>query len=879
MPVPKKFTSDQMKYAIPVAAAPKQFSAAQMSASVPVDMSQDMLTNPQGQGTYKMVSSDGSVLHVPFSHVLDAGKYGFAITPTDFTRFKKDYTASLGPRAEIDEFLSPSDESTWAGRGLNVLKGTASGLAAPFIHPEDSAASMGQTYVGANLAPEGMYPGTSSLGAGPTGRAAEQANRAVQAEAQAGIRNQATEAREHPVYTASSIIGPAVATAGLEKYGGDIPGVDMLKRARDRAIERTRINRREKFQGGHAFTEKQVTKFANENAKARAAQKSADEKTELNRGKVDEINRERQVAHQKALDAHHEKVEIIKAAHDEKHAAWEKKRGEMLKAHQDAVKATQEKNAAALSEHIRKTEEISKNNASAEGMLDTRNRLETDIASKSAELHRRIEDAETKAKQADDQAWNRWRGKLLGVKVDMTPVVNEIEAQEANMNPAQVREFNDILRETKPEKGTKTPKEEADELATQAFGTDYDHLNPDQKKVLDEDLQSRGIDITKTGTLKEVPATRLHGWKSQLERSVRSAKDGVVVHAIGQVLDRVRKLEDDVSAAHNASGELQQARELHGPYKEAFVNSPGEPPTVASAYQKKVAPEFTDEQVLEAHAKKLGHYDPEIPKLGAQLQADRAQLKEIPDEPALRKLASEKVPEPPAPEPLPEEPEIPPPPKEPKYPEPPSPPEPEPYEQPEGRPSTPEAEDFTPERKAVLLREIEKYGAVGQWASRMIFGTIFDLGFKMLTGGPIRGVGMFGSTFLIGQGALRLISHVMRRESVLDWLAKPTAEDLKIIETLPPEDAERLKAVISSLAMEDVKRHPDEKNVHIAPAVAAFLGIEGSTKAGSPQTLEELKAEAEKYAPKSDMKAVPSGLPSGVTHYFDPGSNQILPVQ
>lgn len=827
------------------------------------------------EGTYHMVGKDGRSIYVPFSHVLDAGKYGFEITPEAFKTFKSDYTHSLGPRAEIDELLSPSDESTWAGRGLNVLKGTASGLAAPFIHPSQTVASGGTPYVASGMAAEGMYPGVASLGAGPTGRAAEQANREVQSQAQQDVKEQSAEAAKHPVYAASSIAGPAAVTAGIAHYAPDIPGAEALTHGRDALVEGLRRRVRERFGGGHEFTDKKVTEFSNAVADARRAAKAADEVSESKRGAADEVNREREASHQQAIQAHNEKVENMKAAHAEKTDAWEQKRGETLKAHQDAVKATQARNAAALSEHIAKTEEISKNNAAAEGMLDTRQRLQTDIASKSSELHKRVEDAEIKAKQADDAAWNTWRGKLIGVKVDMTPVVSEIEAQEANMNPAQVREFNDILKETKPEKGTKTPQQEADDLATQAFGVDYDHLNPDQKKLLDDDLQQRGIDITKRGALKEVPASRLHGWKSQLERSVRTAKDGVVVHAIGQVLDRVRKLEDDVSTAHGVGNELQQARALHGPYKEAFVNSPSEPPTVASAYQKKVAPEFTEEQLLEEHAKKLGQYDPEIPKLGAELQAARAQLKTIPDEPALRK-SMKTAPQAPTPEPLPEEPEIKPAPKEPNYPKPPKPPSKKPYPEPEGRKPVPEPENLTPERKEAMRKNLEKFGATGQWAWRLIAGSIGEVGIETLThGNPALAVGRFGTGLIIGQGVIRLFSNIMRHERVLDWLARPTPEDLKIIETLPPHDADRMKAALSGLVLDELERHPEEKNIRIAPAVAAFLGFGGAAKAGSPQTLEELKAEAAKYRPQS--QAAPAN--DVVTHQFDPNTSQIVPVQ
>lgn len=826
--------------------------------------------NPNKEGTYEMVGPGGKNVHVPFSHVLDAGKAGLQITPEAFKTFTKDYNATLGPIDRLDVALAPEDETTWKGRGLNVLKGAAAGIENPIAHPVQTAATMGKipTATGTIATPMGLFP---NMTFGELGKF----NRQEQQKAEKEQEPAAEEAAKHPVYTLSSIVGPALAYEGAAKVLPRVPGVEAVRELRREAAERVRGGLREKFGGGVGFTEKKAGEFSAATDKARAAAGAADEATEAKWGAADDINKARQEAHQEKLAAHQEKVSAQRKAHEEKLAAWNTKKADLLEKHRIATKETQEANAKALGDYLKEKEEIGKNNAAAEGIIGERQTVEKQIQDNSLELQRRIDQAEIDAKAANDAAWDAWRKKLANVNVDLTPVTDTIKAQEDKMNPQQVAEFRDIIKVAE-KSGTDSPEmlladQTAQNLGYKNFAeaTKIPQIASTLQRVLPPDVWKAA-----TQGISETPVTRLHGWKTQLENSVRRVHDGNVLNAIGQVLDSVRKLEDDVSTANNAKPELEAARKLHGPYKEAFVNKPTEPATAASSYMKQTAPEFASDAQLKELEQRLSHYDPEIARIGEEIRKGRQHLKELPSEKQARAMVKP-VPEPPLPKPIPPQPELPPPPKEPEYAKPPSPPSVKPYPTPKGRQPSPEAADWTPERIKVLRENIKKYGATGQWVTRLVLGAIGEQAFSLLSSHPSAShVGVFSSGLLVGQGLMRLFSNIMSRDNIVDWLARPSAKDLEILKSLPPDQAERLRVGLEALRKEAELKGQIKRDFKMNPAVAAFLGGE-QQKQATPQTLEEIRKEAEQRNPQA-KPAAPG--PQSYTHYFDPLTKKIIPV-
>jgi hypothetical protein len=116
---------------------------------------------------------------------------------------------------------------------------------------------------------------------------------------------------------------------------------------------------------------------------------------------------------------------------------------------------------------------------------------------------------------------------------------------------------------------------------------------------------------------------------------------------------------------------------------------------------------------------------------------------------------------------------------------------------------------------------------------------------------------------------MRLFSNILRHDTILDWMARPSAEDLAALESLPPEDANRLRLALKGLRDEEFTRLPKEKNgVKVAPAVVAFLSGQAAA-----HNVQDLKKEA------AQRKPAPVGLPPHATHYYDESTQSIMPVQ
>ncbi len=853
------------------------------------------------EGTYKMVGSSGEAIPVPFSRVLDAGKAGFQIHPEDFKRFTKDYNATLGPIDRMDVALAPEDESTWAGKGLNVLKGTAAGLAAPFAHPIQTGQSGGEPFVASGFAPGGMYPTTAPLGSGATGRESEKLNQQTQKSAQEDMASQAAEMKEHPVYSASTIVGPAVVTAGLEKYGGAIPGVKAVRALRDQAAERMRSGLRNKFGGGTEFTQKKATEFKADTDVARAKGQAADEATEAKRGAADDTNKARQESYQDRVEAHKDKVQTKQERHQETVADWNKKRAEKLKAHQDAIKQTQQENAQALQEHLQKREEASKHNQGLRESFAQRQRVEQEVQAHSADLEKKINDAEVQSKGQDDTNWEDIRKKNQGVTTPIEPLQDVVEREAAKADPATSALFKSIL---KGEQGT-LPDITITTSAVRYVDSAGSLVDPQGMSPAKFDQMVEKGEITKQPVTETVtpndpqysqyyqnqygqppplsgPATfeRLQRWYSYVTNKMYGGGhlEGGIFNALKNVRKALNDAMENITNQTGTTADLGKARDYHQERMEAFSDSPREDQTVATDYKKQVSPEYEKEQALERKAKKLAKFDKEIPVVGQKLRDAHAMLKKLPDEEAAR-TGQMAIPEPPVPKPLPQAPEIPPEPKPPELPKPPKPPSKKPYPEPKGRESLPAVEDWTPERIEKMRENIKKYGATGQWVTRLILGAVGEQMFSLMSSHPSAAhVGVFSSGLLVGQGMMRLFANIMSHDNIVEWLATPTAEDLKVIEQLPPDQAARLRTGIQALRDEAAKRTPEPKGFKINPVVAAFLG--GQAKpVEQPKTLDELRKEADQRKPQAASPPGPqSSAKPAHTHVYDEEKGMIVPV-
>jgi hypothetical protein len=577
------------------------------------------------------------------------------------------------------------------------------------------------------------------------------------------------------------------------------------------------------------------------------------------------------------------------------------KYGEEAQASRDVLKAERQKVAQENIEEVRKQnaakEETEKHNQ--EVMRDEKKRSGTQqkLSTASDQLKRKIEIARKKAKAADDSAWDTWRKKVAGTETPSDPIVNEIKNVKSSMDPEDVAEFRKIIKESKLSDADRSELQILqDEIAKRNLSADsYDSLTPDKKHAVDEMIDRLNLDPDNledsggaaaggvAGGYKPVNAERLHVWKTQLEYAVRKATRGNVRYGIGQVLDKVREAENDLSKAAGADKELETARALHGPYVDTFRNSPNTPNTVASYVASKVAPEFTRDSKLEDYIGMLGKYDPSIPKTVNYIYDLQQGLKALPKEGPLR----EKI-------------QVPPPPlagteglskehpvlaaskvadnlmpKEGR---------PVPFGETKAKGNLPETPNIQTENLKYINEGLRRYGKVGGWVLRMIVGG----GTAAFMRGE--GVGVFGSTMLIGQTGVTLLTRALRSDSLLNWLAKPSVEDMKLISTLPPEDAARMREILGALKDEEIRQDPKKANIKIAPAMVTWLaGTSASRNQKNTPHIDDVKKKAEDLQNefhKSGLAPSPTP-PEGTgpqsrnqthTHIWDATTNRIVPV-
>jgi len=455
-----------------------------------------------------------------------------------------------------------------------------------------------------------------------------------------------------------------------------------------------------------------------------------------------------------------------------------------------------------------------------------RQELNSQIQDASKELDDKYQAAEKKAKAEDDAAWEAWRDKVGKTEIASDAIVNAIKESRSVMDPEDVAEFRKVLKETKPGEGEAGEVQETrDSIAKNQGAGSYEEASPALKAVIDDIVKRVGLDADEAETVKAVGADRLHVWKTQLEYAVRKATRGNVRYGIGQVLDTVRTTEDQLSTAAGADAELAKARALHGPYKDTFVNPPTVPATTASRSLLETAPEHVKATQQAKRLAQVARYDPSVTELANRITQMRKRAATLP------KNAPTKS----------------------------------------GLVNAPNAPNIQAENLKFIRSALRRYGKVGGWVLRLVVGGLT----VHLAKGTLSAL---SGDLLIGQAAVTLLTRALRSESMLEWLSKPSAEDMKAINSLPPEDASRLRQALGALAEEEKRTHPEKASVKIAPAMAAFLA--GATVRQPTKSLKELRDEANKRKAPATAAAPPGPQSSAqpYTHIFDEERGMIVPA-
>jgi hypothetical protein len=166
--------------------------------------------------------------------------------------------------------------------------------------------------------------------------------------------------------------------------------------------------------------------------------------------------------------------------------------------------------------------------------------------------------------------------------------------------------------------------------------------------------------------------------------------------------------------------------------------------------------------------------------------------------------------------------------------------EPRPMPRPGEQRALPEAPNIQAENVRYLNNALRKYGRVGSWVLRLVVGGAMGM---LLRGGE---AGSVAGEMLLGQAGVSLLMKALRSERVLNWMARPSAEDLRTINSLPPADAARLRQALGSLVNEERRQNPALARVPIDANMAAFLAGRGAQ--GATQSLQQLRQQAQQRA-------------------------------
>ena len=821
-----------------------------------------------GQGLYEMTDKSGKTKPISYSKVNAASKAGWKMTKPAVI---KKYVA--------DTAADPNINTQPKGSGTRVVGRNSAGQ--PILAPEEpnqpqggmvgrAASSFGQALGGAAA---GLYhglvegpqnPEEAQVGATPIvgpvnlrikrmliDPAKQQAEQAASEFKQAAPTSlhptqeqleHRQKAAGHALATVVPGVGPWAAQVG-EQLGtqigtGDVAGAVGTaagNAALYAAPHAAKLGGRLVGSGAHDFFRgvtntdpRALRKMAQETIKKNAD--AATEAAEKNaKAAKDHLEKTQEAVHETAgrEEAYKGKVKTTDEKAREEHA---KTRAEVAKKNSDA----QTKHAADVAK-VR--EENAKLIRDEQKRIDTQQRL--DVASKN--LDQKIEKAKAKAKADDDAAWDKWREKVGAVAAPSDEIVGQINASKSSlMDPADVAEFRKVLKETKPSGADLSELQNTrNSIAKEnGLGKSYDEATPENKKAIDEIVNRLGLDLddTEAAATRPVNATRLHVWKTQLEYAVRNATRGNVVHAIGQVLDKVRDTETKLSEEAGAGNELATAREIHGPYKDTFVNSPNEPATVASKTLAETSPEYAKTKARTKRLEMLGKYDPSIVADAKQIDSLRSDLDKLPDKgPAQERL-----------KPLPAPPELIP------EPEPPVPAA-QTVEQPLRAEHPNRPEEIVPVQKTLTPEEIKagKQANIHKSAEtlrdisarRALYSSLSAVPMMIMSaalGHPGYALAelVAAPTLVLGGG--HLIADFLERPGVAEALTKLTPRDVAAVEKFPPAE----RAVIAK-NLGSIVKAAEKKGIRVSPALKAFVAGTAAT-AGGPNTLKQIREQAQR---------------------------------
>ncbi len=452
-----------------------------------------------------------------------------------------------------------------------------------------------------------------------------------------------------------------------------------------------------------------------------------------------------------------------------------------------------QKEEEARAEHAFEVEQVKARNQAQQELHTNRGNLARNINQGSADLGTGIEALDKKVRAQGNEKYNAVRAKVSADEgVEIEPVADAVRHAEQKIikgSPESVRQFHSIQ--------SKEAMGQVEGEGAEGGGA----VPPDIWESLTAEQQA--------GT--KLKFDQLQGYSSEI--GTRLAKGGLqddVYRALKYVKEAIDKQKEVIAGRNGAASELKAADSFWRQYMETFYDKPS---AVAATLARvgKLDPEYYAEPFFGKAAKtsinKLRSYDPDLASKAENLRQQQEEFKKTGGAAALRKGPKvEAEPEAPAPGQPPKKPEF----ESPKTVE---------------QPAVPTEADVIARKKSEIQKEARNLGSLSRFdvgllassAIAPIISSVMGRGWETMVA-----EGAAGPAIVAGR---RAFSQVLQKPKVMEWLAKPTEEDLRILSKVNPDVQAKVKAKIRDFIRNE-EAHGSE--VKLAPTVRNWLRISGT---------------------------------------------------
>lgn len=894
----------------------------------------------KGYGLYKMTGPDGTTHDVPYNRVLDASKAGYKTTQQERERYASDRVAELKkqkPRFTEGEFRAmelpqadAEDPGLWQRIESRVQSATEPtnkypgriplGLVTPKVTAEadlNTIKRVGRVLFGiVDFGPQAYGALKDSLSDDPD-KAVDGETRLLNMHPAAQIVNRLRELRsdwrQSPKTAAENVAGDVIgiwlAGKAQEKGIGAVKRTLQAPRATLEAVTDTSPR------GIREMAEDVQKKNAEATQTAQEATDKAQKEYDTKKAADEHTTQGREIAHkydvhqaaQKVVAEH--RLEVAKA---EAHNA--RVHAKALEEFNDEAADVRAKNQRVMEQHAKELKRVTEENKAAENALELRRAEEDRLRTEAQEQAKKYADAEKKANDDNDAAWDKVRSKTAGHSTDISQLqkITQIAAEQAD--PATSALFKRIIKGEKVNLPSLTRTLTATKYVDIA-GTPVDRMSMSS---------ARFDDMVARGEIKPVPATetvtpddpgygdlyekqfgepppvgggpaqfnRLQRWYTYISDKMYGGGrvEAGLYNAYKMVRSAINDAMQDIAQQANATSDLDNARKTHTEKMETFSDSPNEPQTVASKSLHEQTPEQVNEESRAERLKKVARYDPSILDTAESINNIQKRLKAMKTEEQLR-TSIQKVPAPPtvgdlrpgynlSPNPTYKPPtvgdlrqgyELKPHPVLPaarsaveavKEPERVSPgPEPPPVQP---KTTTISPEDYQARKMENIKATARNLRATG--LRRGIYATLTGLPFaviELFKGAGAEGAGAAALGGVAAGGVVlagsHMLANLLEHPEVSAWLSKFTPKDAAGFEKLTPEQ--------KALFTQDMTQLVDAakaKGIKVSPALTRFIAGSAAAETPNQQPLDQVKQKAEQVqsAPASQATTPPPAPPA-----------------